>query len=389
MWLITIFSSIIPLGSYFFFDVFSIYYNDIITTLHISNEQYGILLSLTSLPNIIMCLFSSFIINRLGERLISLICNSIILASVCLFIIFLIFYTTINYIVVAILMFIMGILSETIYIIQSTMLVVEIPKKRLSLAMSVSSSILKLGSFISFLTIVPISDMFNSYLAGFWYTLIVCVICFIVNLLYYFHPTTQRKKDNITRWSWIDITKLNTTYYLLTFIFLFAYNPIFLLKSYGIYLVSQRDNISLKVATWYFSIFELIPIVLMPVIGIFIKANTVRWLLTTSIVLFIVGYIVTIYQTIVGILILGLAITTITSTIWPYLSYSIKSKNKDIGFSLLSSLSNLLFTVLYPLGGYILNFSDPLLSILVLNSGLAISALIIDLFLEFYVNACI
>ena len=145
MWLITIESSFIAMGSYFFFD--SLYILQSLVPL--SSYQYGIILSITSIPNIILSILSSLIIYQLGNSLSALIFNTLIILGAVIFTTLLTLSIT-NIIYLSLSAFILGLGSESIYIIQSTMLVNELNKDKLPLSMSISTSLTRLGNIISF-----------------------------------------------------------------------------------------------------------------------------------------------------------------------------------------------------------------------------------------------
>lgn len=390
MWLLTILSAVITSGTYFFYDALTIFQSPITKNLNISESQYGIIFSLNSIPNIILSLLSGLIIFKLGDRTSSMIFNSLILisASVIALILTIDINTQLKYITIIIAIFILGASSESLYIVQSTMLANEVNKDKVSLSMVLSSTLTKITSLIAFLTVVPVANLFGSYIAGFWYSVIIILISYIFNLIYLFVPVKLNNNDIRYKWVWVDIRRLNTGYYLLTYIFIFGYIPIYTFKAYANYLISVRDNISLEVSTWYFSIIDFILIITSPILAIILSKyiHLTKYLISASMILSIIGYWLVLWNSIVSIIILGIHSAIVSAAVWNYYPKVVKNKYREIGYSLQSSLVNLSTTILYPLTGYIVENSEGLIGLVILNSGLVLSSLIVNIYFWLYPN---
>jgi MFS family permease len=363
MWLITIESAFIAMGSYFFFD--SLYILQSLVPL--SSYQYGIILSITSIPNIILSILSSLIIYQLGNSLSALIFNTLIILGAVIFTTLLTLSIT-NIIYLSLSAFILGLGSESIYIIQSTMLVNELNKDKLPLSMSISTSLTRLGNIISFLTIIPVVNGLGRYIYGFWYAVVVCILSYIVNIIYYVRRREQIKYRRLV------LMKLNWEYIALIYVTIFGYVIIYPYRTYSNYLISQRYNLSLEYSTWILSIIDFICLIMIPIWGIVINKHykTTYILLPISLFVGCIGYGLVLIEPITSAIFIGLYLSSLSSSIWSYFSYIIPKKHSEMGYGLISSMTNLTLAIMYPLIGYI--SQSGLISIVIVMMGCSLGS---------------
>jgi predicted MFS family arabinose efflux permease len=164
------------------------------------------------------------------------------------------------------------------------------------------------------------------------------------------------------------------------FVYVFGYNPIYVFKTYAVSLFALRDNISLEVSSWYVSVMELIPLVLTPLLGWWLT-NRERIVLMTNVALYlmVIGYTLSLVHTLISVIVLGISLSLISASIWPYFSLTVKRKQQELAYGIVSSVSSLANVAMYPLAGYIVENDNGLLGIVILSVGLSISSVSIAL----------
>jgi MFS family permease len=156
------------------------------------------------------------------------------------------------------------------------------------------------------------------------------------------------------------------------FVYVFGYNPIYVFKTYAVSLFALRDNISLEVSSWYVSVMELLGWWL-------INRERIVLMTNVAICLMVIGYTLSLVHTLTCIIVLGISLSLISASIWPYFSLTVKRKQQELAYGIVSSVSSLANVAMYPLAGYIVENDSGLLGITILNVGLGVSSISIAL----------
>jgi hypothetical protein len=243
---------------------------------------------------------------------------------------------------------------DSMGISQSFLLIEEIPSNKLTVPLALSTTIIRLGSILSFLTTIPVINMFGGdYRYAFYYSTIVCGISLGINIIYTI-ITRLPIRSNVM----IIHTKLPTKLLVLLLVYAFGYLPYYIYRTYGNYIISVKHNISLEVSTWYLMGVDIISLFLIPLIGWKVKDQHVwyPYILAISIILGIIGYITALFTDILlSVLLWGLYISGVSSMIWPLISTSLPVNRQVVTFTLVSIVNNVFNMIFYVIGGLVVS----------------------------------
>ncbi|PVV03192.1 hypothetical protein BB560_002341 [Smittium megazygosporum] len=187
--------------------------------------------------------------------------------------------------------------SGTIVIIQETILAHWFKGSSLSLAIALQISTSRLSSFLSMGTAVPIAEWVGFYGAAFFISAVVCVLSFIANILYCYgikKIQSDLEEDIIKRL--LNKNNFNRRWILLfpVLYWLLLLDAFILSSGWTSFLHINSEFIKLKfrlddaAAAWNASISQLVPVILVPFLGIYIDRSGRRsTLLITSSFLFL------------------------------------------------------------------------------------------------------
>ncbi|RCH95918.1 hypothetical protein CU098_010196, partial [Rhizopus stolonifer] len=243
----------------------------------ISNSQYGILQSSVSIVNTILPLIGGIFIDAFGTIPGSIMTtvliatgNILVAAST----------STANLSMMILGRILYGIGSGTVVIVQETILSQWFQGRSLAAVIALMMTISRLSSFLAQATVVPIADWSGWYGYGFWFSAFLCVFSLLVNLIYIVllkavsdfdqkhcqvqQQVIERKKS----FSWSKLMYLPHSYWLI------ASMEFLLGGAWGCFLHINSEFVKFQFgypdsqAAAVASVAQLLPIFLMPVLGL-------------------------------------------------------------------------------------------------------------------------
>lgn len=391
---VTITSSLSVFGGYFMYETITILQNPITKDLNITEDAYGILFTVSSGASLILSIPTILLMMRLGF-LSLLLFNILFMISALLLSLVLSISSNIRYTLLLSIMILFGYSYDSMGISQGFLLVEEIPSNKLTVPLALSTTIIRLGSILSFLTTIPVINMFGGdYRYAFYYSTIICGISLGINMIYTIITRLPIRSDVM-----LIYTKLPTKLLVLLLVYAFGYLPYYIYRTYANYIISVNHNISLEVSTWYLMGVEIISLFLTPLIGWKFKDQHVwyPYILAISIILGILGYITALFITdiLLSVLLWGLYISGVSSMIWPLISTSLPVNRQVVTFTLVSIVNNVFNMVFYIIGGLVVShdIDGSLTGLTILIGGLTgvglmMNGLYIILSRESMMNCC-
>lgn len=161
--------------------------------LNISNTEYGVLQSSVSIVNTILPFFGGVFIDKFGTTKGAFLTTSLITLGT-----FFVALSThlVSFKVMVLGRVLYGLGSGSIVIIQEAILTHWFNGKGLALTLGLQIAISRLSSFLSLATAIPISNFFGFYGFAFWASTVLCVLSWIMNLLYIRLLKKNRTRDD-------------------------------------------------------------------------------------------------------------------------------------------------------------------------------------------------
>ncbi|PVZ99307.1 hypothetical protein BB558_004668 [Smittium angustum] len=286
--------------------------------LDITNAQYGALQSSVSLVNTIIPVLGGLFIDSFGTSLGSLLATSLIMTGS---VIVAISTNMSSFGVMVLGRIIYGLGSGTIVTVQETILGHWFRGSSLAVTIALQISTARLSSFLSMGTAVPIANWVGFYGAAFWASSLVCVLSFIVNLMYWYQMKHIHKRTDVSSLQKLILkNKFNPgLIFLFSGLFWLITAESFVLgSSWTTFLHINSEFIKLKfgvndeIAAWNASISQLLPVFLVPFLGMFVdKYGRRPELIITSSTTFLLSILIlgfTMVSPIIGMLIFSISL---------------------------------------------------------------------------------
>lgn len=284
--------------------------------LDIDNTKYGVLQSSVSLVNTILPILGGFFVDSFGTCYGSLAATLLItLGSTFVAL-------SSNYKSFALMVAgraIYGLGSGTIVTVQETIISHWFSGKGLGASMGLKLAVTRLGSFMAFATVIPITEYFGFYGYSLWFSAIVCIISLLLNILYVTlenkigFDQTKTKKFNPK-----DVLKFPLIFWAFISLGLFLSSAWTSFIHINTEFIKLRFHESNKAAALYASISQIGPFFIPPILGRFIDRYGKRPLLTIVCASFFVVSMLTLVLTHLPP-ILGMSIFSISLSMGPVL----------------------------------------------------------------------
>lgn len=344
--------SLIPLGSYFTYDAIASLQKLMIERLNIDEFRYSILFSIYTFPNILIVLLGGLLIDKLGPTSMTLLFCTFVYVGILLMAI-----TNIYWLVI-IGMFIFGIGAESSYTAQNVLCTLWFRKKHLAKAFAITTSFLRLGSILAWLSAVPLANHSGTG-ASLWLATAICFISFSAAFIYFLKYNEQKTMKTVKTLK--SIRKLPYKYWLLMLGTITSYAAIFSFRSLGSLTLTKNFNLEPQISAIYISLIDILSLFLTPFFGWMVDKmkNKVMILTITSNILALNGYLLLNIQEInplISIVLLGLYYSIFPATVWPLISKTLNKKYTGISYSIISFFQSILLTGFYPLFGHLMNY---------------------------------
>ncbi|KAI9479564.1 major facilitator superfamily domain-containing protein [Zychaea mexicana] len=284
----------------------------------ITNSQYGVLQSSVSIVNTILPVIGGIFLDAFGTSTGSILTtvlitvgNILVAAST--------HNASLSTMIVGRIMY--GIGSGTVVIVQETILSQWFKGRNLAGVVALMMTTSRLASFLAQATVVPIANFTGWYGYGFWFSAILCVFSLVINLVYIMlmrsiiSGTCQQGAQALRRkktFSWSKLLYLPHAYWLI------AIMEFLLGGAWGCFLHINSEFVKLKFgydnakAAATASVAQLLPIFLMPLLGICVDRFGKRtWMMLASGITFLACFMLlgfTYLNPIIGMLLFSVSL---------------------------------------------------------------------------------
>ncbi|KAI8980829.1 major facilitator superfamily domain-containing protein [Pilobolus umbonatus] len=258
----------------------------------ISNSQYGVIQSSVSIVNTILPLLGGLFIDAFGTIPGSILTTILITLGNVLVALS---SSTTNVHMMIMGRILYGIGGGTVVIVQETILSQWFSGRSLAVVIALMMTVSRLSSFLAQATVVPIANWLGWYGYGLWFSALLCVFSLVINLVYivllksvtsknslrYCRVQKNVKHKKMFRWS--QLTHLPHSYWLISlmeFLLGGAWSCFLHINSE---LIKFKFDYNDQQAAAVASIGQVIPIFVMPILGILIDRYGKRtWMMFAS-----------------------------------------------------------------------------------------------------------
>ncbi|XP_055327665.1 major facilitator superfamily domain-containing protein 1-like [Paramacrobiotus metropolitanus] len=345
------------LGSYFCYDNPAALQTEIIKDMKINTSQFQLLYSLYSWPNVIVCFFGGFLVDRiLGVRMGAIIFGALLLVGHYIFAV----GAFVNkFWVMEAGRFIFGLGGENLQVAVNAYAVNWFKGNMLNLVMGLSLSVSRAGSAMNMNLMEPIYNALKTHYAGY-----ICLglTLFIggTTLIFSQYCTLQlafldkraekilKPKSKIAageKISFRDVLKFPLSLWLISIICVGYYTAIFPFISLGLVFYESKFGESSYTAQKINSLVFLISAVASPLLGFTIDrvGRNVMWCLA-SILLTLLAHALlsfTFWNPFIAVSIMGIAYSMLASSLWPMVALVVKEEHLGTAYGVMQAVQNL------------------------------------------------
>jgi MFS family permease len=373
-YIVLIFISFLTFGSYFVYDNPAALQDVMMSDLRITTDKFTLFYSVYSWPNVILCFFGGFLIDRVfGVRWGAIIFCGLVTVGQIVFSLGALVNT---YWLMNVGRFIFGMGGESLGVAQNTYAVRWFHGRELNMVFGLQLSFSRVGSTVNMYTMRPLYDSLHKYLSAGYQCLGVtlfvagafCLLSlFCALIMFYFDRRAQRilHKDGVQtdavgeqiRFS--DIKDFNIKFWLLCAICISYYVTIFPFISLALVFFENKYELDALMANTINSLVYFISAVASPICGFFIDrvGRNVFWLITGIMVTFVSHGLLafTFLNPLVPMVIMGFAYSILASALWPLVPHIIPKHQIATAYGIMQSVQNLGLAVVSIVDGIIVD----------------------------------
>ncbi|KAL3847679.1 hypothetical protein ACJMK2_018576 [Sinanodonta woodiana] len=369
-YLILIIMCFLSFGSYFCYDNPAALQDNMIRDLNLSESQFMAFYSWYSWPNVILCFFGGFLIDRmLGVRLGAIVFSFFVTAGQIIFAL----GGVLNvYWLMCLGRFVFGIGGESLAVAQNTYAVKWFQGRELNMVFGLQLSFSRVGSTVNMNVMQPIytfvSQTFHGYkclgvvlfVGG--VTCILSLICSLV--LGYFDKRADRilKRATVSSEDAIkfrDVKDFPLTFWLLSVICVAYYVAVFPFIGLGLVFFEMKFGFSPTLANNVNSLVYIISAVASPFFGFVIDrtGKNIFWVILGTLVTLGCHALLafTFINPYVAMSIMGLAYSVLASALWPVASLMVPNHQLGTAYGIMQAIQNLGLAVISLVAGVIVD----------------------------------
>lgn len=369
---VLIFMCFLGFGSYFCYDNPGALQKQIMTDMRVSTFDYSNLYAWYSWPNVILCFFGGFLIDRVfGIRLGAVIFSFIILLGQLVFAL----GATVNkFWLMEVGRFIFGIGGESLCVAQNTYAVSWFKGKELNMVFGLQLSFARVGSSVNFY-LTPLLYNFvdkDFHVSGYsvlgitlFFSAITCVLSFICALILSFFDWRAEKILNKTAGQtnevvhFKDIKDFPATFWLITVVCVTFYGAIFPFIGLGSVFFARKYSLDQTVANSVNSIVYIISAFASPILGLVVDktGRNLLWVFV-SVFLTLVCHILigfTFISPWVPMILMGFTYSLLACGLWPMVALEVPEHQLGTAYGIMQSVQNLGLAVVAIIAGAIVD----------------------------------
>ncbi|XP_030837710.1 major facilitator superfamily domain-containing protein 1 isoform X1 [Strongylocentrotus purpuratus] len=375
-YLILIFICFLSFGSYFCYDNPSALQPQIKDVMHKDTADFMLLYSLYSWPNVVLCFFGGFLLDRVfGVRVGTLIFGAFVLVGQC---IFALGATLNNYTVMLVGRFIFGLGGENLAVAQNTYSVEWFKGKELNMVFGLQLSFSRVGSTLNMNILGPIYKLLDPSLPGYtrlgytlWIGAGMCVFSIMCAVfLGYFDIRASRilKRDSGKTGETIKLTDIKDfplTLWLIFLVCVFYYVSIFPFIGLGIVFFEDKFDLSPTQANLVNSLVYFISAAASPFFGFIVDktGRNIFWV-ALGICLTLVAHgalAFTFLTPFATMSLMGIAYSILACALWPIVAFIMPEHQLGTSYGFMQSIQNLGLAVVAVVAGKLVDSNGYLL----------------------------
>ncbi len=344
-WLVLILISFAMFGNYYIYDAISPLADVLVTQLHFTDSDIGLLQGIYSLPNIIMVLIGGFIIDRLGTKK-----STLIFAVLCL-LGAVITVSSGTLFVMATGRLVFGLGAESLIVAVTTAIAKWFKGKELSFAFGINLTIARLGSFAALNSPSWASKYYEHWQAALMISVVFGVICVAGAIMYWLLESNAEKKYQISnagatdKVNFSDIFKFGVSYWYIVALCITFYSAIFPFQTFAVKFFMEAHGTSRELGGFLSSMLTLFAMVATPLFGLMVDKIGKRSLfMMFGSILLVPVYLMMAYTHIslyVPMAMMGIAFSLIPGIMWPSVSYLVEEKKLGTAYGLMTLIQNI------------------------------------------------
>jgi len=379
-----IFMCFLGFGSYFCYDNPGALEKHIESDMQVSTSTYMGLYSWYSWPNVILCFFGGFLIDRLfGIRLGAIIFTAFVMGGQLVFAL----GAYLNHFwLMDMGRFIFGIGGESLAVAQNTYAVSWFKDKELNMVFGLQLSLSRVGSTVNFNVMEPIYQSIPASYLGYQrlgialligsLTCVLSFVCALVLAIFDKRAEIILKKAEAKTGEVVKITDakdFKLQFWLLCAICVAAYVAVFPFISLGAVFFQMKFGMSPSTASTLNSIVYIISAVMSPILGFMIdkSGRNLLWVLAA---VFLTGLAhammaFTFITPWIAMSMMGVSYSMLASALWPMVSLVIEERQLGSAYGLMQSFQNLGLAVVAIIAGSLVdNYGYLILEVFFIDS---------------------
>lgn len=388
-------------GSYFAYDSPAALEDEITREMGVSTASFAALYSWYSWPNVVLCFFGGFFIDRIfGIRWGAIIYSTIVLIGqlIVAFGAFIDHFWIMN-----LGRFVFGIGGESLAVAQNTYAVSWFQNKELNFVFGLQLSLSRVGSTVGLNLIKPIYHGFNSLAHGhtllglvFFVSASTCafsVICSIAaavldrraQRLRQSTGTGEQPEPELIRFA--DIATFKSSFWYLSIICVLFYNCIFPFVSLGTVFFKRKFSLPDAQANGVDSVVYTVSAVASPIFGylIDVTGRNLTWIAVAT-VCGLMSHAILAFTFInpwFPMILMGISYCILACALWPMVSYVIPENQLGTAYGIMQSIQNLGLAVTPLIAGYLVDWKGYItLEVFFLANMCACSFFVVLLFIS-------
>lgn len=373
---ILIFMCMLGFGSYFCYDNVGALQNQITSDMRISTAKFASLYSWYSWPNVVLCFFGGFLIDRVfGIRLGAIIFSGFILVGQ---IIFALGAYVDSFTLMAAGRFVFGLGGESLAVAQNTYAVSWFKGKELNMVFGLQLSIARVGSTVNFDSMNHVYDWISNSYTGYqclglalFFAAITCVLSLVCALILGYFDRRAERLTNRSAGKTGEVVKItdakdfSASFWLLTFICVSYYVAIFPYIGLGTVYFQRKWGFDLDSANQVDSIAYVVSAAVSPVLGFCVDklGYNLSWvfvaIFTTLAAHMLLAF--TFVTPWAGMVIMGVGYSLLACALWPMVALVIPERQLGTAYGVMQCVQNLGLGVVPLIAGAIIDVNGYLI----------------------------
>lgn len=343
-WLVLILISFAMFGNYYIYDAISPLADVLVTQLHFTDSDIGLLQGIYSLPNIFMVLIGGFIIDRLGTKKSTLIFAVLCLLGAAITV------SSGTLFMMATGRLVFGLGAESLIVAVTTAIAKWFKGKELSFAFGINLTIARLGSFAALNSPSWASKYYEHWQAALMISVVFGVVCVAAAIIYWLLESNAEKKYQISNAGptdkvvFSDIFKFGVSYWYIVALCVTFYSGIFPFQTFAVKFFIEAHGTSREMGGFLSSMLTLFAMVATPLFGLMVDKIGKRSLfMMLGSLLLVPVYLIMAYTHIslyVPMAMMGIAFSLIPGIMWPSVSYLVEERKLGTAYGLMTLIQN-------------------------------------------------